>query len=82
MILVIFAVFIGGMFFNDNLIDTLELSQKTGADPEKIKWLVMGIMAIAGIVFTTVMGGIYFLLYGLLTRRLYYNYKDLKRIDN
>lgn len=82
MILLIFAVFIGGMFFSENLIDTLELSRKTGADPEKIKWLVMGIMAIAGIVFTTVMGGIYFLLYGLLTRRLYYNYKDLKRIDS
>ncbi len=82
MILVYFAVFIGGMYFSDNLIEILELSRKPDMDPERLKLLVMGIMAIAGVVMTVIMGGIYFLLYGLLTRRLFYNYQDLKRMGD
>lgn len=82
MVLVFFAVFIGGMYFSDNLTDILNLSARSDVNPERLKALVIGIMAIAGIVITVIMGGLYFLLYGLLTRRLYYNYKDLKRMDD
>ena len=82
MILVIFAVFIIGMYFSDNLMEILDLNRKPDMNPERLKLLVIGIMAIAGVVMTVIMGGIYFLLYGLLTRRLFYNYQDLKRMDD
>lgn len=82
MILVFFAVFIGGMYFSDNLVEILDLSQEPNMNPERLKLLVIGIMSVAAVVMTVIMGGIYFLLYGLLTRRLYYNYQDLKRIDD
>ncbi|MDG1572577.1 hypothetical protein OZ410_09635 [Robiginitalea sp. M366] len=82
MILVIFGVFIAGMYFSDNLVGALHLHPDADQDPVQLKWLVMGIMAVLAILFTALMGGIYFLLYGLLTRRLYANYKELKRLDH
>ena len=82
MVLVFFAVFIGGMYFSDNLPEILNLSARPNVSPERLKPLVIGIMAIAGVVITVIMGGLYFLLYGLLTRRLYFNYKDLKRMGD
>ncbi len=81
MILVFFGVFIAGIFFTDDLMGSLHLNQPTNTDPEHLKWVVMGIMAGAGILFTAVMGGVYFLLYGLLTRKLYRNYQELKRME-
>ncbi len=81
MILVFFAVFIGGMVFSDDLVQALHLQPDGSMGQDKLKWLVVAIMAVAGIVFTLAMGGIYFLLYGLLTRKLYGNYKDLRRIE-
>lgn len=82
MILVIFGLFVVGIYFSDNLAEALQLGE-AGAkqDPVELKWLMMGIMGVLGVVFTTLMGGIYFLLYGLLTRRLYTNYKELRRMD-
>ena len=83
MILIFFGVFIGGMFFSENLVDSLHIqSPDASTDPEHLKWVVMGIMAVAGVVFTAIMGGIYFLLYGLLTRKLYRNYKELQRMED
>ncbi|MBC2840179.1 hypothetical protein [Robiginitalea sp. SC105] len=81
MILVFFAVFIGGMVFSQDLMEALQLHPQGEVDPERLKWVVVGIMAVAGVVFTAVMGGIYFLLYGLLTRKLHQNYKDLRRME-
>ena len=81
MILVFFGVFIWGMVLSDDLIEALHLHPDGQVDPDRLKWIVVGIMSVAGIVFTAVMGGIYFLLYGLLTRKLYRNYKDLRRME-
>lgn len=81
MILVFFGVFIAGIFFTDDLVGSLHLHQKADTDPEHLKWVVMGIMGAAGLLFTAVMGGVYFLLYGLLTRKLAHNYKELKRME-
>lgn len=81
MILVFFGVFIAGIFFSDDLVGSLHLNSSAGTNPEHLKWVVMGIMAAAGLLFTAVMGGVYFLLYGLLTRKLYLNYKELKRME-
>ena len=81
MILMYFLLFIIGMAMDDNLVATLELNtQNQTLDPGQLKWITIGIMAAAGIIFTTLMGGIYFLLYGLLTRKLFRNYQELKHI--
>ena len=83
MVLVFFGVFIVGMYLDENLSETLNLHpENTNASPEQLKWIVMGVMAIAGVLFTALMAGIYFLLYGLLTRKLFRNYKELKRIEH
>lgn len=81
MVLVIFGLFILGMYFSDNLAGILNIDPGKVTNPVRFKWTVMGVMGILAVVFTTLMGGIYFLLYGLLTRRLYANYKELKRMD-
>ena len=82
MILMIFLVFIVGMAMDENLATTLDLDmQNEKMDPAQLKWIMIGVMAAVGIVFTALMAGIYFLLYGLLTRKLWRNYKELKRIE-
>lgn len=81
-VLLIFAVFVAGIYMDENLMETLDLDAKTQQmDPGQLKWIMMGVMAAAGIVFTALIGVIYFLLYGLLTRKLYRNYQELKRME-
>jgi hypothetical protein len=82
MVLLIFALFIVGMALDDNLVATLELQGKAEQmDPQRLKFIVIGVVAILGVLFTAFMGLIYFLLYGLLTRRLKRNYWELKRME-
>jgi hypothetical protein len=80
MVLLIFGVFIIGMALDDNLTATLNLNTEN-VDAGQLKWILIGVMSLAGILFTALLAGIYFLLYGLLTRKLYQNYKELKRIE-
>ena len=81
-VLLIFAVFVAGIYMDENLMETLDLDAKTQQmDPGQLKWIMVGVMAAAGIVFTALIGVIYFLLYGLLTRKLYRNYQELKRME-
>ena len=80
MVLLIFAVFIVGMALDDNLAETLNLKNQS-VDPEQLKWLLIGVMTVAGILFTVLLAGIYGLLYGLLTRKLSRNYIELKRME-
>lgn len=82
MVLVIFTLFIIGMALDDNLAATLELQGKAREmDPYRLKLIVLGVVAVLGIVFTVFMGLIYFLLYGLLTRKLKRNYRELQRME-
>jgi hypothetical protein len=80
MVLLIFGVFIVGMALDENLVETLNLENKN-VDPDQLKWLLIGVMTVAGILFTGLLAGIYFLLYGLLTRKLSRNYIELKRME-
>jgi hypothetical protein len=80
MVLLIFGVFIVGMALDDNLVETLNLKNQN-IDPDQLKWLLIGVMTVAGILFTGFLAGIYFLLYGLLTRKLSRNYIELKRME-
>ena len=82
MILLVFLVFIIGMIMDENLMATLGMDvQGRDVDPVQFKWITIGVMAAVGILFTALMGGIYFLLYGLLTRKLLQNYRDLRRME-
>ncbi len=80
MVLLIFGVIIVGMALDDNLVETLNLKNQN-IDPDQLKWLLIGVMTVAGILFTGLLAGIYFLLYGLLTRKLSRNYIELKRME-
>ncbi len=71
-----------GMYLNDNLMAVFP-SKNTAENisPEKFRNIMLWTMAILSIVLTALVAGIYFLLYGLLLRRLNKNYKELKRLE-
>jgi methyl-accepting chemotaxis protein len=82
MIMVTIIMMVVGVYLNDNislafpeLKDSLENISK-----EKLKVTIMLSIGIFGIVLTLFMGGIYFLLYGLLLRKLKKNYNELKHL--
>ena len=70
MVLLTFLMLIVGIYFSDNVLETLGLVGKMDSIPiEKAKFIIMASFAIFGVLFTLALGGIYFLLYGLLTRK-------------
>ena len=83
MIMVIVIMMIIGVYLNDNIFSIFsELQDKAqNISPEKIKISIMIGMGVMGILLTAVMAGIYFLLYGLLLRKLKRNYHDLKQLE-
>lgn len=83
MIMVIVILMIIGVYLNDDILSSFsELKGKAETiSVEKLKFSIMVAMGIMGVVLTTVMGGIYFLLYGLLLRKLKRNYNDLKQLE-
>jgi hypothetical protein len=86
MILVSFMAVVFYIYINDDFIKTLELSGKDISEISKeklenIKLLSMVIFTTVGVLFTLLIGFIYFLLYGLLLKKLNRNYKELKRLE-
>lgn len=83
MIMVIMIMMIIGVYFDDDIFSTFsELQNKAqNISAEKIKVGIMIGMGVMGIILTAVMAGIYFLLYGLLLRKLKRNYNDLKQLE-
>ena len=83
MVLLMFGIFIVGVYLDDAILLSIEgTAEKTKEVPlEKIKSLTMWVLGITGILFTLVIGGVYFLLYGLLLRKLNANYKELQRLE-
>ena len=83
MIMVIMIMMIIGVYFDDEIFATFsELQNKAqNISAEKIKIGLMIGMGVMGILLTAVMAGIYFLLYGLLLRKLKRNYNDLKQLE-
>jgi len=83
MIMVTIIMMVIGVYLNDNIAlafpelkDSLENISK-----EKLKVTIMLSIGIFGVVLTLCMGGIYFLLYGLLLRKLKKNYNELKHLN-
>lgn len=83
MILGFFAIFIVGLYIDDNILLSIDvIAEKAQEVPlEKLKTAAVWVLAIGGIAFALFMGGVYFLLYGLLLRKLKVNYKELKRLE-
>ncbi|MGJ8737286.1 hypothetical protein D9V96_013185 [Zobellia laminariae] len=82
-ILVFIAIVIIGIYLNDSFMDNFtEMAGNSNAvSPEKLKTTLMVSMAILGVVMIAFFGGVYFLLYGLLLRKLKKNYKELRKLE-
>jgi len=83
MIMVIVVMMIIGVYFDDDIFSSFsQLQDKAESiSAEKIKISIMIAMAVMGVVLTALMAGIYFLLYGLLLRKLKRNYNELKQLE-
>ena len=83
MIMVIVIMMIIGVYFDDDIFSSFSQLQGKAKNlsAEQIKISIMIGMAIMGVVMTAVMAGIYFLLYGLLLRKLKRNYNELKQLE-
>ncbi len=83
MVLFTFAIFIVGIYLNEDFTNNfIRLNNEAkNISPEKLKTTLIWILAITGVLMTLIMGGIYFLLYGLLLRRLNINHNELKRLE-
>ena len=74
-----FIILIVAMYLNDNLMEVFPTNKKIS--PEKFKTLILWTISITSIVVIAFFGGLYFLLYGLLLRKLKKNYKELRQIE-
>ena len=82
MIMVTIIIMIIGVYLNDNIVSAFpELKDSLeNISAEKLKITVMLSIGIFGVILTLLMGVIYFLLYGLLLRKLKKNYSELKHL--
>ncbi|MGS0526910.1 hypothetical protein ACU8V7_18930 [Zobellia nedashkovskayae] len=82
-ILVFIAIVIIGIYLNDSFMDnfTEMAGDSKQVSPEKLKTTLMISMAVLGVVMIAFFGGVYFLLYGLLLRKLKKNYKELRKLE-
>ncbi|NJB70482.1 magnesium-transporting ATPase (P-type) [Saonia flava] len=75
------VILVIGIYLTDNISDIFPIPESKNVSPEKFKRILLWSMSIFSIVIVFVMGGIYFLLYGLLLRKLKRNYKELKQLE-
>ncbi|WP_422084081.1 hypothetical protein [Ulvibacterium sp.] len=83
MFFVFFLYYALEMYFVDDVLMSIDgfeevLKKRT---LEEIRSMVFWGVILGGFFFTLVMGGIYFLLYGILLRKLKRNYGELKRLE-
>ncbi len=83
MVLVTVVMMMMGVYFNNDFISFFEEMGKNQehVSPEKFKVSLILSIAVMGGVMTLVAGAIYFLLYGLLLRKLKKNYTELRRLE-
>ena len=73
------AIYLGD---GNNLIEVLNLGDEAeGISVARLKMIVAVVFVIMGILFTAFIGLVYFLIYGLLIRKLGKNYQELKRLE-
>ncbi|RTE53427.1 hypothetical protein EHW67_10410 [Arenibacter aquaticus] len=82
LIFISFMVMAVGIYLNDDPMLALGYgNQVENINPEKLKTTLLATVVILGVVITLVMGCIYFLLYGILLKKLKRNYRELKDMD-
>jgi hypothetical protein len=84
MFLFTFLIIAVGIAFSDGdtFIHALKLEERAMEESiDNIKLVVVGILIAMGILCTALLGLIYFLIYGLLLRKLGKNYRELKRLE-
>lgn len=83
MIMLTIMVMVIGIYLSEDIAAAFP-ELKDGLDkvsPEKLRITLMLTIGIFGVLLTLFMGGVYFLLYGLLLRKLNKNYKELKQLE-
>lgn len=78
MIMVSVLIMLIGVYLNENITDAFPEFKEISSD--KLRVTLMLVIGITGICLTLFMGGVYYLLYGLLLKRLNRNYKELKQL--
>ena len=82
LIFISFIVMAVGIYLNEDPMTALGYSyHPENISPEKLKTTLIATVVVLGVVVTLVMGCIYFLLYGILLKKLNKNYKELKEMD-
>ncbi|QWX85653.1 hypothetical protein H0I23_03270 [Cellulophaga sp. HaHaR_3_176] len=86
LIVVLFIVIVTGIYLSPDFVHTLEVSGKNidNISPEKlhnIKFISMFMVVGVGVILTVAIGFVYFLLYGILLKRLNRNYRELKKLE-
>ncbi len=82
LVFMIFVISMVSIYLNDNFIADFGLTEKTkDISPEKFKLSVLLFLGAFGVLFTLVMGAVYFLLYGILLKKLNKNYNELKQLE-
>ncbi|MCK0145014.1 hypothetical protein MWU78_05095 [Arenibacter sp. F26102] len=77
-----FMVMAVGIYLNEDPMTAMGYSYRPeNISPEKLKTTLIATVVVLGVVVTLVMGCIYFLLYGILLKKLNKNYKELKDMD-
>jgi len=83
MFFIFFLYYALEMYFVDDVLMSIEgldeVLEKRSL--QEVRNLVVWGVMLGGFFFTLVMGGIYFLLYGILLRKLKKNYNELKRLE-
>jgi hypothetical protein len=82
LILISFGAFMFSVYLNDDFAENFHLGEKAAnLPPEKLKQTVILLIGVIGILMTFFMAAVYFLLYGLLMRKLHKNYRELKQLE-
>tara|TARA_R110000868_G_scaffold45958_4_gene152185 strand:+ start:1748 stop:2395 length:648 start_codon:yes stop_codon:yes gene_type:complete len=83
MVLVTILLFMLGIYLNNDFTQLIEgMGDNVGKmSPEKLKNTIIIGIGVFGAIMVVVMGTIYFLLYGLLLRKLNRNYNELKKLE-
>lgn len=77
-----FLVMAMGIYLNNDPMTAIGYTDRfQDVSPKNIKIIMVITVMVCGVVVTMVMGFIYFLLYGLLLKKLNKNYKELKEMD-
>lgn len=82
LIFISFLVMAAGLYLSDDPMAAMGYDNSMEqVDPTKLKITMMATVIVLGVIVTAAMGCIYFLLYGLLIKKLNKNYKELKEME-